>query len=151
MLIHFKYSNISLTSCQSHMTNNIIVCFLTFIFQSTNCLTFTWPHVASPLPWLKICAFCVLIPPPLLIPPQSAHVSYMSVSQAEGSLWWIQIPWLQLFSQPQIRHPSIQSRGWASQDTIWSNVQLSNTNASFKYAVFTVKLIYSATLWNLIN
>ena len=66
------------------MTNNIIVCFLTFIFQSTNCLTFTWPHVASPLPWLKICAFCVLIPPPLLIPPQSAHVSYMSVSQARG-------------------------------------------------------------------
>ena len=60
-----------------------IFIFVTLIFLSITHLTLTWPHVA---PLQYMCILPPLIPPPL--PPslllRSAHVSYMSVSQAGG-------------------------------------------------------------------
>ena len=90
-----------------------IFIFVTLIFLSITHLTLTWPH-GAPLQYM--CILPPLIPPPLVIPPLPPPppppvctcLIYVSES-GWGSLWWIQIPWLQLFSQPQIRQPSIQS------------------------------------------
>ena len=105
-----------------------IFIFVTLIFLSITHLTLTWPH-GAPLQYM-----CILPPPPFwsLTPPPPVCTCLIYVSESGwGSLWWIQIPWLQLFSQPQIRQPSILSGvGFKSLNKRY--YLLCNTNASFK-------------------